>query len=214
MPDECCTRCYDAQFDDETARQDLLEYRADGADGSTRRLIDALLEAGISDATLLDIGGGIGAIQLELLAAGARTTTDVDASEAYLATARAEAEERGFADRTRYLHGDFVALADVVEPADVVTLDRVICCYPDGEALVSRSVAHARRLYGLVYPRDRWWVRLAMRLGNLGCFITRNEFRVHVHPQRMIERILRSAGWRPRYHHAGWIWQTAVWERA
>jgi len=213
MPDDCCTSRYDTQFDDETARQDLLEYRADGADGSTRRLIDALLDAGIADATLLDIGGGIGAIQLELLAAGARAATDVDASEAYLATARAEAEERGFAERTRYLHGDFVALADQVAPADVVTLDRVICCYPDGEALVARSAEHARRLYGLVYPRDRWWVRLAMRLENLGCFITRNTFRIYVHPQRTIDRILRSRGWQPRYHHAGWIWQTAVWER-
>lgn len=213
MPDDCCTRRYDAQFDDETAREDLLEYRADGPDGSTRRLIDALLEAGVSDATLLDIGGGIGAIQLELLAAGARSTTDVDASESYLATARAEADERGYGDRTTHLHGDFVALADEVDAADVVTLDRVICCYPDVEALVTRSVEHARRLYGLVYPRDRWWVRLAMRLGNLACRVRRSEFRVHVHPQRTIDRILRSAGWRPRYHHVGWIWQTAVWER-
>jgi SAM-dependent methyltransferase len=214
MPGDCCTARYDAQFDDETARRDLLEYRANGPDGSTRRLIDALRDAGVRDATLLDIGGGIGAVQLELLGAGVRSATDVDASEAYLATARREAEERGLGERIRYLHGDFVELADEVDPADIVTLDRVICCYPHVVPLVERSAGRAQRLYGLVYPRDRWWVRLGMRLGNLGCIIFRNDFRIYVHPQRTIDRILAAAGWRQRYAHAGWIWQTAVWERA
>ena len=214
MPGDCCTARYDAQFDDETARRDLLDYRDGGPDGSTRRLIDALRDAGVADATLLDIGGGIGAVQLELLEAGVRSSTDVDASEAYLSTARSEADERGFGDRTSYRHGDFVELAAEVEDADIVTLDRVICCYPHVETLVERSISHAHRLYGLVYPRDRWWVRMGMRLGNLGCAIFRNDFRVYVHPQATIDRILRSSGWTLRYSHAGWFWQTAVWERA
>jgi Methyltransferase domain len=213
MPGDCCTARYDTQFDDETARRDLLDYRDHGPDGSTQRLIDALREAGVADATLLDIGGGIGAVQLELLAAGVRSTTDVDASEAYLSTARSEAEARGFGGRTSYRHGDFVELAAEVEDADIVTLDRVICCYPRVEALVERSSSRAHRLYGMVYPRDRWWVRLGMRLENLGCAIFRNNFRIYVHRQPAIDRILRAGGWTLRYHHAGWVWQTRVWER-
>ncbi|HET7581239.1 MAG TPA: class I SAM-dependent methyltransferase, partial [Candidatus Limnocylindria bacterium] len=159
MGKDCCAIDYDEHFNAEDARRDVLEYRAHGPDGSTRRLLDALIAQGATSGTLLDIGGGVGVIQLELLEAGMTSSVDVDASAPFIAAARAEAEERGLGDRTSYRHGDFVALADSVEPADVVTLDRVICCYPDAVRLVSRSAERARRLYGLVYPVNRWPLR-------------------------------------------------------
>lgn len=213
MTPECCRVDYDAMFDTEEARRDLLHYRANGADPSTRRLVDALLAEGVEGATLLDIGGGVGAIQLEMLAAGAATATDVDASSAYLSVAESEAAERGFRGRTRYLHGDFARLADQVEPADVVTLDRVICCYPDARALIGRSAAKARRLYGLVHPVDRWWTRALVRLGNLGYRIFRNPYRIHVHPQSLIDRLVADAGLRPIVQHDARFWRTAVYHR-
>jgi SAM-dependent methyltransferase len=213
MPPSCCKPDYDAQFDAKNAREDLLTYRRDGPDGSTRRLIDALLREGVEGATLLDIGGGVGAIQLELLAAGAASTIDVDASAAFLAVAEEEADARGLGDRVAYRYGDFVELADSVEAADIVTLDRVICCYPDVRALVGRSAGHARRLYGLVYPLDRWWTRIIGRFGNLMFRIFRNEFRLHVHPEAVVEELVRDAGFERRYWHAGWIWQTVLYAR-
>jgi magnesium-protoporphyrin O-methyltransferase len=213
MPDNCCIADYDAEFDEEGARRDLLAYRADGASGSTRRLIDALLTQGVAGATLLDIGGGIGVVQLALLAAGAARSVDVDASAPYLHAAEAEAAERGFGERTEYRHGDFVALADAVADADVVTLDRVICCYPDVAALISASAARARRMYGLVYPVDRWWTRLAVRLANLLPRLSRSTYRGHVHPQRHVDRLIREAGLVAAYHHAGIVWQTEVYLR-
>ncbi|UCC73007.1 MAG: methyltransferase domain-containing protein [Gemmatimonadota bacterium] len=79
-------------------------------------------------ATLLDIGGGVGVIQHELLDAGARGATGVEAVPRYLAAARGEAERRGHAERVDLVLGDFVELAGAIEPADMVTLDRVICC--------------------------------------------------------------------------------------
>jgi SAM-dependent methyltransferase len=214
MPPTCCKPDYDAQFDEKGARQDLLTYRRDGPDGSTKRLIDALSREGVEGATLLDIGGGVGAIQLELLAAGAASAVDVDASLAFLAAAEQEAEERGFRERVAYRHGDFVELADEVEPADIVTLDRVICCYPDVEALVGRSVARARRLYGLVYPLDRWWTRAIGRAGNAILRLFRSDFRIHVHPEATVSRLIHGAGFEPRYRHAGWVWQTVVYARS
>jgi SAM-dependent methyltransferase len=213
MPADCCAPDYDLQFDEERARRDLLDYRQGGPDDGTRRLVAALIAEGVEGASLLDIGGGIGAIQLELLAAGVSSSLDVDASGPFLATAETEARERGFADRARYLHGDFVAVAEEVDDADIVTLDRVICCYPHVEPLVRGSVARARRLYGLVYPRDAWWVRLMMRLGNLSYVVFRNDFRVHVHRQATIDRILADAGMVPVWAHTGFLWRTAVWRR-
>jgi hypothetical protein len=214
MPETCCRVDYDAQFNDDEARRDVLAYRAAGPDDTTRRLVDELVAQGVSGATLLDIGGGIGAVQLELLAAGVSRSVDVDASEPYLSVARAEAEEMGFGDRTAYVHGDFTALADTVEPADVVTLDRVICCYPDARALIGLSSARARRLYGLVYPVDRWWTRALATLANLGYRLFRNEYRMHVHRQALIDSLLRAGDFEVVSAHAGWFWRTAVYRRA
>ena len=213
MPGDCCKPDYDVHFDAESARKDLLGYRQDGPDGSTRRLLDVLIAEGVTDATVLDIGGGVGAVQLELLAAGAARALDVDASASYLAVAEAEARERGFAGRTAYRHGDFVQLADEIEPADVVTLDRVICCYPDVRSLVSQSASRALRLYGLVYPVDRWWTRGVARIMNFLDRVGRSDYRMHIHSQALVDRLIREAGLEPLYRHAGKVWQTAVYTR-
>jgi hypothetical protein len=213
MPHDCCSLDYDVHFDAEHARDDLLDYQANGADGATRRLLDALIGEGITGASLLDIGGGVGVVQLELLEAGAASSVDVDASSPYLTVAESEAAERGFGERTEYRHGDFVALADDVRPADVVTLDRVICCYRDVRSLVSHSAQHAQRLFGVVYPVDRWWTRLGVRVMNLVTRIQRSDYRAYVHSARLVDRLINDAGLELRYHHVGMVWQTAVYAR-
>ena len=213
MPPSCCDVDYDRVFDARSARRELTEYRRSGPMGSTRRLIDAIKSVGIERATVLDIGGGVGVIGFELLAAGADRLTDVDAARAYVAVARREAARRGLDQRATFHHGDFVALADEVESADIVTLDRVVCCYGDWTALVDRSVAHARRIYGLVYPNDRWWTRAAIWMGNLSLRVSRQSYRGYVHPERAIDARIRDAGFERRTHHRGWVWQTAVYQR-
>jgi magnesium-protoporphyrin O-methyltransferase len=214
MADSCCHLGHDALFNEGMARRDLEAYRRNGPGGPTRRLIEALVAEGVEGATLLDIGGGIGAIQHALLEAGAARSVDIDASRAYLAAARAEADRRGFGERVSYRYGDFVALAVEVEPADIVTLDRVICCYADMPALVGRSAERARRLYGLVYPVDRWWTRLVAGLVNAGMAIFRQSFRFQVHATRAVEAMLASRGFERHRHHRGLIWQTSLYRRA
>ena len=93
MPGDCCSVDYDVHFDADEARRDLLAYRENGAEGTTRRLIEVLVAEGIDGASLLDIGGGVGVVQLELLKAGLATSMDVDASRPFLQAAEAEAEE-------------------------------------------------------------------------------------------------------------------------
>jgi magnesium-protoporphyrin O-methyltransferase len=177
-------------------------------------MLDAVRREGIEDASVLDIGGGIGAIQFELLDAGAGRATSVEASAAYLRVAREESRRRGLADRIAYEAGDFVELADGVEPADVVTLDRVICCYPDMESLVGRSAERARRVYALVYPQDRWWVGLGIRATNLCMRVSRRAFRAYVHRTKDVDAVARAHGLAPRVaRRAGPIWQVAVYVR-
>ena len=214
MSPDCCRPDYDALFDDRAARRELSAYWRNGADGTTGRLLDAIRAEGVEGASVLDIGGGVGVIGLELLAAGAASLTDVDASGPYLAAARTEIERRGFGDRTRFHHGDFVALADKVPDADVVTLDRVVCCYLDWEALVDRSLERARRLFGLVYPIDRWWMRWSVGLMRSVGRVFGQAMPFSVHPDRKVDARIRAAGFVPVVAHRGIAWQTVLYRRA
>ncbi len=211
----CCPHCQGADrfFNQRIAAADLRDYRRHGPSGTTKRLLDALQAGGVAGLTLLDIGGGIGVIQHELRAAGVSAITGVDASRAYLALARQEAEKRGYADNVHYVHGDFVALAERIEPADIVTLDRVVCCYPDMAALVANAAARTQRFLGLVYPRDGWWTKLGVRMLNLYPRLRGDAFRTFVHPTAAVEGIIADHKLRRIVHHEGPLWQVAVFGR-
>lgn len=210
---DCC-QCEGLELETRKwAIEDLEAYRAGKLDKTTRMLITALILLGARGRDLLDIGGGIGAIQMRLLAAGATTATSVDASTAYLDVAREEAGRAGLAERISYHHGDFVALAGQIPEADIVTLDRVICCYHDAVALVSLSSAKARRYYGLVYPRDRFVVRAALYFGNISYRLRKSPFRAFVHPTSVLDALIRKSGLAQVYRHNTFAWQVLVYER-
>ncbi len=213
MPANCCTTDYEAMFDARTAHRQAEAYRRRGAGGTTRRLVEMITAAGVEGATVLDIGGGVEVIGTELLLAGAVSLTDVDASAPYISVATHELARRGFAEQSAFHHGDFVQLADELADADIVTLDRVVCCYGDWRALVDRSTQRARRLYGLVYPNERWWIRAGIGMGNLCLRALGRSFRGHVHPERKVDARIRAAGFETRAHHRGLIWQTVLYER-
>ena len=160
---------------------------------STRALIEVLKAEGVEGSRLLDIGGGIGAIQHELLDAGVTHATSVEASGAYIDAARAESQRRGHAGRVTYLHGDVVDLADSVAPAEIVTLDRVINVYPEWERLVGVTAARAQRLYGLVHPRNTRMVRLVVSGMNGMLRLKNKPVRAAIRPYDSIERIARKA---------------------
>ena len=214
-----CCQCEGIEevFSQKYVDKELAHYRKKGPDKTTRMLnenIRAEISAEkVEELTLLDIGGGVGAIQLELLGAGVQDVTSVEASTAYLTAARAEAQRRGLADRVSYHHGNFIDLAEEIAPADIVTLDRVICCYPEMEKLVGLSAARARRLYGLVYPRDVWWVKAGLELGNLVLRLRKSSYRAFVHPTEKVEAILWRNGFKRRTYRQTFIWQVVVYTR-
>ena len=210
-----CCQCQgiEALFDKRMASRELEDYRQKGPSKTTRLLLDALLAAGVKGKSLLDIGGGVGAIQHQLAEAGIDSIINVDASTAYLEAAQAEAVRQGYADRANYYHGNFVDLAPEIAPADIVTLDRVLCCYPDMEALVSLSAARAKELYGLVYPRDTWWIKGVRPLINAFFGLLRNPFRFFVHSTEAVDMAARRQGLQRCFYKATFIWQIVVYER-
>jgi 2-polyprenyl-3-methyl-5-hydroxy-6-metoxy-1,4-benzoquinol methylase len=210
----CCatTTRVESVFNDKLAACDLRRYRKKGPRRSTRLLLEALKAAGVEGKTLLDIGGGIGAIQHELLDAGAASATSVEASGPYLKVEKDESERRGH-DGVDFRHGDFVELAPTVEPADLVTLDRVICCYPDMERLVGLSAARARELYGVVYPRDTRLVRLGFATVNLVLRLLRKPMRAFVHRKHDLEALVQASGLTAHFSTRAGAWQVALYRR-
>lgn len=212
-----CSHCVGAGrlFNRKRAARDLKRYRNSGPSKTTGWLVDYLLSQGVEGLTLLDIGGGVGAIQHALIEDGCVVQADaVDASAAYVDVAREEARRRGHEGLVRHHVGDFVDHADRVGKADIVTLDRVVCCYPAMEELVRLSAERARRLYALVFPRDEWWVRALLAVPNLFLRLTRNPFRVFVHPHDQLERVIHEEGLHERFGKTTPFWRVAVYERA
>jgi len=207
----CCTPTTGiGKFFGHFARRYRRRYARRGLESTQRQLVEGLYQAGFHAASLLEIGCGVGYLHQHLLREGAARAVGVDISEDMLAQARALAREAGLAERTDYRVGDFVTLADSVGDADVTLLDKVVCCYPDAEALVTRSVSKTRRVYALTYPRHRWVNRLGARLLNLFLWLLRSGYRTYIHDPRRIEAWIGAAGFERRYENRTFLWLTQV----
>lgn len=209
----CCSgpcAAIEKKFDETMARRELASYLKKGPGPTTKLLRDGIMAAGVSADTLLDVGAGIGALTFELLERGVRRAVGVDASAACVAAARAEARRRKRADQAEWVQGDFVAMADRLAPADAVTLDRVVCCYPHYEPLLAAAASRARRGLAMSYPRDVWFVRLVLAVENAVRAMTGEAFRSFVHPPPEMEQLVRSHGFTLASRRRTWVWSADV----
>jgi SAM-dependent methyltransferase len=186
-------------YDGRDAEKDLAALRSRGPRPTTRELIDAIRAQGVNGATIVDVGAGVGAVHIALLEAGAGRAIDVDASREYLAAARGEAERRGLADRVTYRYGDLVELAADLPASDIVSLDLVICCYPNLSALTAAVLTVSPRLVGMTYPRDVWWMRVFMWLYNLVHAVRQSPARYFAHRRRQVRSLMTAAGYSEIY---------------
>jgi magnesium-protoporphyrin O-methyltransferase len=211
-----CACAVGNEFGERPARKDRDAYRKNGPDRTTAWLIEGLRggpTGTVDGMTVLDIGAGVGAVHLTLLVNGATSAVDVDGSPAYIEVAREEARRAGVAGAMTYATGDFVELAPTIAPADLVALDRVVCCYPDMAALVRLSTERARVRYGLVYPRDRGLIRAASAVVDVMARLLGRRFRLWVHRTADVDAIVRAAGFDPRLERTTFFWQVVVYER-
>jgi magnesium-protoporphyrin O-methyltransferase len=211
----CCgafEETVDQLFTSKKAGQELERYRRKGAGLTARLLLEGLSQAGIVEGTLLDVGAGVGALTFELLDRGIRRAVIVEASAAYAAAASEEAVRRGHTTRIEFKRRDFLDVAETIPIASVVALDRVICCYPLYERLLSEALRHAERGFALSYPRDRWYVRAGMRLEN-ALRRRRTRFRTFVHPESRMRELIADAGFELVSQRQTIIWSADVFIR-
>jgi magnesium-protoporphyrin O-methyltransferase len=200
----CCDpRGCDRFFGSRFAHRMAKRYRKRGLDKPSRRMVRFLEEHGVQGATVLEVGGGVGEIQLELLKRGASRSVALELSPAYDEAAGRLLREAGLEDRAERRQHDIAVDPDGVEPADIVVLHRVVCCYPDYERLLGAAADHARRLLVFSHPPRNVVSRLFVAAQNLGFKLTRNEFRTFAHPPAAMLGVLEQHGLRPVYAHHG-----------
>ena len=208
----CCSTDYRRMFNRKFAARDAQSFRAHGVRGSSKTLVE--LAGDVRGASVLDIGGGVGAIGLELLAAGAGRATNVELSDSYEEEAAELARERGVTDRVDRRVADVVEDAGAIEPHDVVVMHRVVCCYPDVDALIGAAADLTRRRLVLTYPQQRRWIRAGIAIVNAFTRLRGCGFRAYLHPVARIDAAAQQHGLRleRRVQH-GLLWESASFAR-
>jgi SAM-dependent methyltransferase len=213
----CCSAGFrsaaDTHFNAKIAAKELARYRKAGAGVTTRFLRDLVAQTRGADGALLDVGCGIGALTFELLEHGMNQAVAVDASTAYLAAASEEAARRGASAAIRFVPGDFLDVASSLPAAAVVALDRVICCYPSYEPLLEQSLQHAIRCFAFSYPRDVWYMRVAIAFENVLRRLRGDRFRAFVHGVDRMARVIQDAGFELAGRRQTWQWSADVYLR-
>jgi magnesium-protoporphyrin O-methyltransferase len=197
-------------FDERQARRDARRYRRKGLGKTERWLIDSIAP---EDGDVLEIGGGVGALEIELLRGGAGRATNVELSPAYEEEAASLLHEAGLEGRVERRVLDFAIDHADVPAADVVVMHRVVCCYPDVDALVEPAAAKARRALALTFPRDTWWMRAGVWGANVWMRISGRAFRSYVHDPARIFAAATNQGLVRTRDHCGLIWRLAAFER-
>jgi Methyltransferase domain len=200
-------------FKPRAARRSLERHRKKGLDELEQSMIAAAFGPGLDGARVLEIGGGIGTLQAELLNRGADQGEVVELVSAWKPYANELARERGIEERTSFRVADVLESPESVEEADIVLLNRVVCCSPDGIALAAQAARLARRTLVLSFPRDLLWVRAAMAVMNAGFRLLRRQFRVFVHSPAELVRAAEGAGLSLVESGQGSLWAFAALQR-
>jgi 16S rRNA G966 N2-methylase RsmD len=200
---------YERIFGDRFARSLARRYRRRGLGRPEQRIVDFCVEQGVEGASVLEIGGGVGELQLELLRRGASRATNLELVDSYDEQARSLATAAGVADRVQRKRIDIATHSDEVEPADIVVLHRVVCCYPDYPRLLTAAAEHARKMLVFSHPPRNALSRSILVTQNGWFRLTRNSFRTFAHPPEAMVEVARSRGLEVAYRHTRGVWQVA-----
>jgi 2-polyprenyl-3-methyl-5-hydroxy-6-metoxy-1,4-benzoquinol methylase len=210
----CCNaRGCDEFFGARFARRVAKRYRKKGLDKTAQRMVSFLAKQGIGGATVLEIGGGVGEIQIELLKRGAARAVNLELSPAYEEEARRLLLEEGLADRVEWRLHDIADEPSAVGPADIVVLHRVVCCYPDYRRLLGAAADHARQFVIFSYPPRHALSRLFIGAQNLVFRLLQREFRTFAHPPSKMLAVLEERRFHGAFAHRALIWQIAAFKR-
>ena len=200
-------------FDSKKAKKQKSSFLKKGAKGSTRKLIHLLSNFAMTDKTLLDVGGGVGAIQWSFLENGGKATTDIDASQAYIRIAREIAEAKNVVDKTAFINSDVTDQDGKIAPHDFVTLDKVVCCYPDYESLLLTATDNCNEVLALSMPISGIISRFFSSIGNFWLYMNKVPFRSYVHSRKTVDNFIQKKGFKLVHNKLSFPWHVLVYLR-
>jgi hypothetical protein len=204
----CCRGAVcEEMFKPRAARRSLERYRTKGLDELERRMVASVSADELVDGSVLEIGGGIGTIQAELLTAGAARGEVLELVASYEPYAHELARAKGIAARTVFRVADILEDPEAADPAEIVVLNRVVCCSPDGVRLTAAAARLTQRTLVLSFPRDRFLVRSGLRLVNGWLQILGRSFRVFFHPPAALLSAAEAEGLRLADRGQGRLWE-------
>jgi 2-polyprenyl-3-methyl-5-hydroxy-6-metoxy-1,4-benzoquinol methylase len=211
----CCSTSYSSdgtnRFFSRFSKMYAKQFKKKGLAKEQRLLLDGVKKHPIADATVLDIGCGVGGLHLTLLKEGAARAIGVDMADGMIEKAKTFAEEMGFRDRTEYVLGDFVQMNS--PEADIALLDKVVCCYDDLPRLVEHSTSRTRRIYALTHPRDNALFRTLFKTHIAFARLFRWKFRPYWHDWTILRRQVAEAGFFLVFEGQTFAWQVLVFAR-
>jgi O-methyltransferase domain len=210
----CAPGDIDDVFSATQAESKARRFRERGLDGEAREILRLLRGDALPGTTVLEVGGGIGALAIELVRAGADHATNVELATSYEPAAASLIADAGLEGRIERRVADFVTDADAIPMADAVILERVVCCYPDDVPLVRAAAGHAARRLVLTFPVERWWIGLGLAAANTLLRLRGSKFRGFMHPASRIIASAEAEGLRLTYRRKGLLWQLLVFARA
>jgi SAM-dependent methyltransferase len=210
----CCgARGYEKLFSARAARRAAAKYRKRGLDETGKRMVEFLASQGIEGASVLEIGGGVGEVAIELLKRGAERAVNLELSPAYEEEAKRLLRDEALAERGEWRLHDIAADPEPIEPADLVVLHRVVCCYPDYRRLLGAAAERSRRLVVFSHPPRHALSRLFVAGQNLVFRLLRMEFRAFVHPPAAMQAVVAERRFRLVFAHRALVWHIAAFER-
>jgi len=185
-------------------------YRRKGLDEHQKHIVETLDSLGLSGASLLEVGCGVGVLHQTLLERGAGSAVGIDLAPGMLEYAEIRAKERQLDARTEYKLGDFVEMSDTLEAADITVMDKVVCCYPAPKELLGAAMACTRGAIALTYPRKNFMSKLSNHLWNFGFWLFRSDFRGFVHDPQLVQQSIEERGFHRIFNHNSAMWHTQV----
>ncbi|HUI63892.1 MAG TPA: methyltransferase domain-containing protein [Bacteroidota bacterium] len=188
-------------------------YRRRGLDTAQKHLVRGLKAQGIEGLSLFDIGSGVGALDLELLKAGAASARVMDAAPGMIESARRLANKMALSEKMDFRAEEFLSVADVQPEADIVLLDKVLCCLENPKKMIGASASKARRLYAVSFPRDSFIAKIVFKGTALLGRLLRWSFYPSYHEPSALAGWIKDEGFSEAYSGRTVIWQILVYRR-
>ena len=209
IKEHCCGA--DLLFDVKTANKQYKKYLKKGPSKVTQSVISQLKQLQ-PKGILIDVGGGIGAIQWWFHENKSNETYHIDASSGYLSLAKNHAGKIEVLEKSHFIMGDFTDYKDLPK-ADVITLDKVICCYPDFKGILNHAFKYSKNIISITYPMDGVLAQVFREFGVLFMKLSKNPFKPYVHKVSEVRDLFNSNGFELKEKNLSFPWHIETYKR-